>query len=117
MPRYKLDPDESRALAAYVAQLGTDSAAGVDAQALHLAALVPRSGAMRGAADQAGDDVLFKIGDYRQFAAVQGAVADSVDTPVGLDLECDEIAPRTSDDDAGGFDFHVIPHANAKCMC
>jgi Periplasmic binding protein len=55
MPRYMLTTDESRALAAYLAQLGGagDSAAGVDERALHLATLVPRSGAMRGAADQA----------------------------------------------------------------
>jgi cytochrome c553 len=55
MPRYMLTTDESRALAAYLARLGSagDNAAGVDERALHLATLVPRAGAMRGAADQA----------------------------------------------------------------
>jgi cytochrome c553 len=55
MPRYTFDTDESRALVAYLTLLGGagDSAAGVDERTLHLATLVPRAGAMRGAADQA----------------------------------------------------------------
>jgi cytochrome c553 len=55
MPRYVFSADEQRALAAYLALLGGagDSAAGVDERTLHLATLVPRTGAMRGAADQA----------------------------------------------------------------
>lgn len=55
MPRYTLTADESRALVAYLALQGGagDSAAGVGERLLHLATLVPRSGAMRGAADQA----------------------------------------------------------------
>ncbi len=53
------------------------------------------------AADQHRDDVLFQIGDHRQFAAVQGAVADTVDALIGHDLERNEVAPRTGDDDLG----------------
>jgi cytochrome c553 len=55
MPRYVLTADESRALAAYLTLLrgAGDNAAGVDERTLHLATLVPRSGALRGAADQA----------------------------------------------------------------
>jgi cytochrome c553 len=55
MPRYTLTADESRALAAYLTLLGGagDSAAGVDERTLHLATLVPRTGALRAAGDQA----------------------------------------------------------------
>jgi cytochrome c553 len=55
MPRYTMTADESRALAAYLTLLGGvgDNAAGVDERTVHLATLVPRTGAMRGAADQA----------------------------------------------------------------
>jgi mono/diheme cytochrome c family protein len=55
MPRYAFAPDESQALGAYLAQLGSadDLAAGVDARTVQLATLVPRSGAMRAAADHA----------------------------------------------------------------
>ncbi len=60
MPRYAFSDDEARALGAYLAQLGsaTDNAAGVDAQAVQWATLVPRRGAhvseaMRSAADDA----------------------------------------------------------------
>ena len=50
--------------------------------------------------------MLLQIGHHRKLAPVQRCIADAVDALIGLDLERDEITPRTSDDNAGGGDFH-----------
>jgi hypothetical protein len=60
------------------------------------------------APDQAGDDVIGQVAGDGQLAAVQRGVADAVDAVAGLDLQGDEISPRTGDDDSGGGDLRHV---------
>ena len=63
---------------------------------------------LRIAADEAGDDVVGKVRGDGQLAAVEGGIAEAGEALVGLDLQGDEVAARTGDDDLGGTDFHVL---------
>jgi hypothetical protein len=56
--------------------------------------------------EQAGNDMLFQIGDDRKLATVQRRVADPVDSLIGKNLERDEIAAGAGDNHRGRFDFH-----------
>ena len=57
-------------------------------------------------ADQAGDHVIREVGNDRKLAAIQRAIADTVDALIGFDLERNEITPRAGDDDAGSSYLH-----------
>lgn len=59
------------------------------------------------APDEAGDDVFAEIADHRKFAAVQRAVAESVDAFVGFYPERDEIASRRADIHGRVGDLHA----------
>ena len=54
--------------------------------------------ASRIAADEIRDHVLLEVGRNRQLAAVERRIAEPVDARARLDLQRDEIAPRTRDD-------------------
>jgi hypothetical protein len=51
------------------------------------------------ATDEGRDDVLGEIGRDGELATIERSVPDSMDALVGFDFQCDEIAPRTTDDD------------------
>ncbi|WP_375293479.1 hypothetical protein [Novosphingobium sp. G106] len=50
--------------------------------------------------------MFLEVGDHRKLASVQRRIANAVDALIGFDLERDEIAPRTGDDDPGSSDLH-----------
>jgi hypothetical protein len=56
-------------------------------------------------ADQAGDDVLLQIRRHGQLTAVQGRVADTVDTVFGDDLQRHEVPSGAGHDDLGVDDL------------
>ncbi len=60
---------------------------------------------VRVAADQAGDHMILEVAAHRQLAAVQGGVAQAIHAVVSDDFQGDEIAARTTDDDARFFDY------------
>ncbi len=60
-------------------------------------------------ADQAGDHVIPQEADHRQFAPVQGGVADPGDSVLGRDLQRHEVAAGTGDDDLGVDDLQHGP--------
>ncbi len=57
--------------------------------------------------DQRRNHVFGEVGGDGELAAVERRIADAGDAFVGLDLQRDEIAAGTGDDDAGGGDLHA----------
>jgi hypothetical protein len=57
-------------------------------------------------ADQAGDDVLFKIGNDCLLATVEGSIANAMDPLICLDFQRHEIATWAADDHSGAFNLH-----------
>ncbi len=61
------------------------------------------------APDDARNHVIGEIACHREFAAVQGAIAEAVDPLVRLDFERDEVSPRRSDVHVRVRDLHSGP--------
>src|SRR6185437_236493 len=57
--------------------------------------------ASRIAADEIGNHVLLQVSGNRQLATVEGGIAETVYARARLDLQRDEIAPRTGDNHLG----------------
>jgi hypothetical protein len=64
--------------------------------------------ASRVAADEQRDYVIGQVTGDGQLTAVQGCIAEAVDSVFGLDLERDEVASGTTDDDVCVDDFHAL---------
>jgi hypothetical protein len=63
------------------------------------------------AADQVRHHVVLQVGRHRQFATVEGGVAQAVHAGAGDELEGDEIAPRAGDHDPRLDDLAVAGRA------
>jgi hypothetical protein len=59
----------------------------------------------RVATDERGDDVVGEVARDGKLAAVERRVADAGEARIRLDLQRDEVAARTGDDDARGGDL------------
>ncbi len=59
------------------------------------------------AADQRRNHVLGQVGCHRELAAVERRVTETREPRIGFDLQRDEVASGTGDDDACGGDFHA----------
>ena len=70
--------------------------------------------APRVAADEQRHDVIGQVAGDRELAAVQRRVAETVDAVLGHELQRDEVAAGTADDDLGVDDFHrAVVHCGA----
>jgi len=72
--------------------------------------------AARVAPDEAGNDVVAEIGGDRKLAPVERGIAEPVKPLLGHDLERDEVAPGTADDDARFPDLHDILLSGSAIM-
>ena len=66
------------------------------------------------AADEARNHVIGQVAGHGQLAAVERRVAEPVHAFFGHDLQRDEVAARTRDDDLRVDDFHAIYQAELK---
>ena len=71
---------------------------------------------LRIAADQGGQNVLFKVSHHGHFAAIQGGVADAIQAGVGDNFQGDQVAPRASDDHPRFNNFHTLKPQPQKTM-
>jgi len=67
------------------------------------------------APEQHRHDVVFEVRDHGEFATVERCIAEPADPLVGDDLERDEIAPGTRDDDARALDLHGFLPVGSRC--
>src|SRR6185437_11467616 len=69
------------------------------------------------AADKAGGKVIREIRGDRQFAAVESGVTQAVNALVSVELQGNEIPPRTADQHLGFRNLHAVvpdPPANSR---
>jgi hypothetical protein len=52
--------------------------------------------------------VFFQVTHHRQFAAIEGGIANPSQAFIGFNFERDKIAARAANDDAGSSDFHGV---------